>query len=37
MFKIIDSHCHIYPEAISRRAVAAIDQFYSGLPAELVQ
>ena len=31
---IIDAHCHIYPEAIARKAVAAVDRFYDGLPAD---
>ena len=33
MKRLIDSHCHIYPEKISRKAVTAVDQFYDGLPA----
>ena len=32
MKRIIDSHCHIYPEKIAEKAVASIDQFYGGLP-----
>lgn len=32
MYNIIDSHCHIYPDAIARRAVKGIDSFYGGLP-----
>ncbi len=31
---IIDSHCHIYPTGIARKAVKAIDTFYDGLPAD---
>ena len=31
---IIDSHCHIYPQAIARKAVASVDRFYDGLPAK---
>lgn len=27
-YKIIDSHCHIYPDAIVARAVEAIEKFY---------
>ncbi len=27
-FKVIDSHCHIYPEKIASRAVAGTDGFY---------
>lgn len=27
-YKVFDSHCHIYPEKISRRAVDGIDAFY---------
>ena len=27
-YPIIDSHCHIYPDAIAERAVASIGQFY---------
>ena len=34
MRKIIDAHCHIYPDAISRRAVDSVDRFYDGLPDE---
>ena len=34
MMRIIDAHCHIYPDAISRKAVAAVDGFYDGLPAD---
>ena len=34
MYKIIDAHCHIYPDAISRKAVAAVDRFYDGLPSD---
>ena len=34
MYKIIDSHCHIYPEVIARKAVKAVDRFYDGLPAD---
>ena len=33
-FRIIDSHCHIYPDAIARKAVEAVDRFYDGLPGE---
>ena len=32
MKQIIDSHCHIYPEKISWKAVKAVDRFYDGLP-----
>ena len=31
---IIDSHCHIYPDKIALKAVASVDRFYGGLPAE---
>ena len=31
---IIDSHCHIYPDKIALKAVASVDRFYDGLPAE---
>lgn len=31
---IIDSHCHIYPDAIARKAVQAVDRFYDGLPED---
>lgn len=34
MYNIYDAHCHIYPEAISLKAVAAVDTFYDHLPAE---
>ncbi len=27
-FKIIDSHCHIFPDAIAEKATASIDTFY---------
>lgn len=30
--KIIDAHCHIYPDAIAAKAVRGIDAFYDGLP-----
>ena len=36
-FPVIDSHCHIYPEAIAPRAVKAIDSFYEGLPVSVKQ
>jgi predicted TIM-barrel fold metal-dependent hydrolase len=32
MQRLIDSHCHIYPENIARKAVSSIDRFYDGLP-----
>lgn len=34
MQRIIDSHCHIYPDAIAQKAVNSIDAFYDGLPCE---
>ncbi len=34
MMRIVDSHCHIYPEKISLRAVEAVEEFYDGLPRE---
>lgn len=34
MRKIIDSHCHIYPDGIARKAVEAVDRFYDGLPPD---
>ena len=34
MQMIIDAHCHIYPDAIARKAVQAVDRFYDGLPAD---
>ena len=34
MYKIIDAHCHIYPDGIALRAVDAVDRFYGGLPAD---
>ena len=30
----MDSHCHIYPDEIARKAVKAVDSFYDGLPAD---
>ena len=33
-YKIYDSHCHIYPDGISHRAIRSIDRFYDGLPAK---
>ena len=30
-YPIIDSHCHIYPEAITGKAVEAIENFYDNL------
>ncbi|MBR4459144.1 MAG: amidohydrolase [Clostridia bacterium] len=32
MTRIIDSHCHIYPEKIAQKAVDAVEEFYGGLP-----
>ena len=32
MKRMIDSHCHIYPERIAKKAVLAMDRFYGGLP-----
>ena len=32
MTRIVDSHCHIYPEKIAPRAVGAVEDFYEGLP-----
>ena len=32
MRRIIDSHCHIYPEKIALRAVEAVEDFYERLP-----
>lgn len=34
MYQMIDSHCHIYPDGIARKAVKAVDRFYDGLPAD---
>lgn len=34
MRHIIDSHCHIYPDGIARKAVDAVDRFYDGLPSD---
>ena len=34
MQRIIDAHCHIYPDAIARKAVSAVDKFYDGLPED---
>ena len=28
--KVIDAHCHIYPEKIAAKAVAGTDNFYGG-------
>lgn len=33
MYHIIDAHCHIYPDAIARKAAASTGKFYDGLPA----
>ena len=33
MFQRIDSHCHIYPEAIAKKAAEQTAKFYGGLPA----
>ncbi len=33
MYQIIDAHCHIYPEAIARKAAANTGNFYGGLPS----
>lgn len=32
MNTIIDSHCHIYPDGLAPKAVAAVDRFYGGVP-----
>ena len=32
--RIIDAHCHIYPDGIAPKAIRAIDRFYGGLPFE---
>ena len=32
MERIIDAHCHIYPDALGQRAVQSVDHFYGGLP-----
>ena len=32
--RIIDSHCHIYPDKVARKAVNSIDRFYEILPPE---
>jgi len=34
MRRIIDSHCHIYPDSIAQKAANSIDVFYGGLPGE---
>ena len=34
MYRIIDAHCHIYPDGIAPKAVQAVDRFYDGLPAD---
>lgn len=34
MRSIVDCHCHIYPEKIASRAVAAVEDFYGGLPRQ---
>lgn len=31
-YRIIDSHCHIYPDKIAARAVESISRFYDGMP-----
>ena len=33
MYKIIDTHCHIYPGQIAQKAVEAVDRFYDHLPS----
>ncbi len=33
LYQIIDAHCHIYPDAIARKAAASTGNFYDGLPA----
>ncbi|MBQ1490695.1 MAG: amidohydrolase [Blautia sp.] len=32
MKRIIDAHCHIYPNKLGPRAVESVDSFYGGLP-----
>lgn len=34
MNRIIDSHCHIYPDRIAEKAVLSVERFYEGLPAK---
>lgn len=34
MTRIIDSHCHIYPERIAPNAVEAVEKFYDYLPRQ---
>lgn len=34
-YKIIDAHCHIYPDKIAKKAAAATCDFYSGLGSTL--
>ena len=34
MIRIIDSHCHIYPERIAMRAVESVETFYEHLPRQ---
>ena len=33
-YRIIDAHCHIYPDGIALKAVEAVDKFYDSLPAD---
>ncbi len=33
MHRIIDSHCHIYPDSIAAKAIYSVDHFYDGLPS----
>ena len=35
MQKIINSHCHIYPEKIASRAVVGIKDFYDFTPDDV--
>ena len=34
MMKIIDTHCHIYPEKIAHKAVDTVEAFYDRLPRD---
>jgi hypothetical protein len=34
-YKIIDAHCHIYPDKIAEKAAAATCNFYEGLGSTL--
>ncbi|MCF0262058.1 MAG: hypothetical protein HUK23_04010, partial [Sphaerochaetaceae bacterium] len=31
MYKVIDSHCHVYPASVAAKAVKGVSVFYDGV------